>query len=569
MVSFNNSGSRTLLDAALDAIVAMDATGHVVEWNAAAERTFGYSCDFAIGARLSDLIVPPEARSRHEGALRRVLETGQANILGRRIELEAIRSDGARITVEMAISLTSAEGKNTFIGFLRDITNQKRTEAQLRESAQRLRSTCEHAFVGISEVDRQGRFLRANEHLCTLTGYSREELLTRDFSSITHPDDRVSDLDLFDRQMRGELPVYSHEKRYIRKDGAVVWVELEASTVADEKGWPLYGIRVVREVTERKLSQATNVRLAAVVECSLDAIVSFCPAGKLTTWNKAAEALFGYTAQEVIGRDADLLVPRGVSLQAPEGPRGMFDCAMMDGRVQVETVRQRKDGSLVHVWGTASRMEAPDGTTLGVSAIFRDITDRKRAEQRQQVMLHELNHRVRNTLAIVQSITARTLRTGGVDQSIATTLTDRLIALAGAHAVLSGESWKGGDLGAVVAKALSAHDRIRATGPAVRLSPEQVVMLSLVFHELATNAAKYGALSNETGQVDLSWKLSGDRLRLFWREQGGPQAKPPSRRGFGSQLIERLVQAEDRAMLSMRYEPTGAEVDIDVPALAA
>jgi two-component sensor histidine kinase len=101
----------------------------------------------------------------------------------------------------------------------------------------------------------------------------------------------------------------------------------------------------------------------------------------------------------------------------------------------------------------------------------------------------------------------------------------------------------------------------------VRLRPSLIVMLSLVLHELATNAAKYGALSNETGWVDLSWKLADDRLSLSWRENGGPPAEPPCRRGFGSQLIERLIRAEGGAVLSTRYEPTGAEVDIEVPVL--
>jgi two-component sensor histidine kinase len=242
----------------------------------------------------------------------------------------------------------------------------------------------------------------------------------------------------------GELGVYTHEKRFIRKDGALVWAELEASTVNDETGTPLYGIRVVR-----------------------------------------------------------------------------------------------------------------------------DITERKHAAEHQRVMMYELDHRVRNTLAIVQSVASHTLRAAGVDRSIATALTDRLIALAGAHAVLSSESWEGGDLDAVVTKVISAHERIRANGPAVRLRPSLIVMLSLVLHELATNAAKYGALSNETGWVDLSWDLAGDRLSLSWRESGGPPAEPPRRRGFGSQLIERLIRAEGGAVLSTRYEPTGAEVDIEVPVVVA
>ena len=214
-----------------------------------------------------------------------------------------------------------------------------------------------------------------------------------------------------------------------------------------------------------------------------------------------------------------------------------------------------KDGALVWVELEASTVNDETGTPLYGIRVVRDITERKHAAEHQRVMMYELDHRVRNTLAIVQSVASHTLRAAGVDRSIAAALTDRLIALAGAHAVLSSESWEGGDLDAVVAKVISAHERIRAKGPAVRLRPSLIVMLSLVLHELATNAAKYGALSNETGWVDLSWKLAGDRLSLSWRESGGPPAEPPRRRGFGSQLIERLIRAEGGAVLSTRYEP--------------
>jgi len=442
MDAFDSPGSRALLASALDAIIALDASGRVVEWNPAAEHVFGYTRDQAIGALLTDLISPPETRPHHEAALQRVLEPSQSTILGRHVDLEAIRSDGVRICVEAAIIAVPIHGPPLFVGCLRDITERKRAEAQHRESAQRLHATYEHAFVGITEVDPNGRYRRVNGHFCALTGYSRDELLARSFSEITHPEDRAGDLDLFRRQMQGELGVYTHEKRFIRQDSTIVWVELEASTVKDETGTPLYGIRVVR-----------------------------------------------------------------------------------------------------------------------------DITERKHAAEHQRVMLYELDHRVRNTLAIVQSIASHTLRAAGVDSSIAAALTDRLIALAGAHAVLSSESWEGGDLDAVVAKAISAHERIRVQGPVVRLRPSLIVMLSLVLHELATNAAKYGALSNETGWVDLSWKLADDRLSLSWRENGGPPAEPPCRRGVGSQLIERLIRAEGGAVLSTRYEPTGAEVDIEVPVL--
>jgi len=179
MDAFDSPGSRALLASALDAIIALDASGRVVEWNPAAEHVFGYTRDQAIGALLTDLISPPETRPHHEAALRRVLETRQSTILGRHVDLDASRSDGVRICVEAAIVAVPIHGPPLFVGFLRDTTERKRAEAQHRESAQRLHATYEHAFVGITEVDPNGRYRRVNGHFCALTGYSRDELLAR------------------------------------------------------------------------------------------------------------------------------------------------------------------------------------------------------------------------------------------------------------------------------------------------------------------------------------------------------------------------------------------------------
>ena len=157
----------------------------------------------------------------------------------------------------------------------------KSAQANHYLDAQRLRATYEHAFIGIGEVDRQGQFIRVNEHLCSITGYSRDELLGRSFLEITHPEDRDPARNLFCQQMRGERPVYSHQKRYVRKDGGVRWVELEASAVTDENGLPLYGIRIVRDVTERKRADAEVQQLRTAqlkAEAASEAQASFLAA---------------------------------------------------------------------------------------------------------------------------------------------------------------------------------------------------------------------------------------------------------------------------------------------------
>ncbi|UIJ70495.1 PAS domain S-box protein [Aurantimonas sp. HBX-1] len=241
-----------MLDAALDCIVTIDEQSLVLDWNPAAERTFGYQRADVLGEDISRLIVPPEQREGHCRGMAHYLTTGEGPMLGRRFEVEALRADGSRIPVELTVHPITIGNRTRFTASLRDITYRKEAEAALRESEQRLRSTYEHAFVSMAEVDTAGRFLLVNEQFSRLTGYSGDELLKLTFGEITHPDDRPADQEQFRRQMAGELDVYTLEMRCLHKDGHVVSVELAASRVDDMEGQPLYGVRVVRDITERR-----------------------------------------------------------------------------------------------------------------------------------------------------------------------------------------------------------------------------------------------------------------------------------------------------------------------------
>lgn len=221
------------------------------------------------------------------------------------------------------------------------------------------------------------------------------------------------------------------------------------------------------------------------------------------------------------------------------------------------------DGTVRWVLGCARIIRGPDGEPLQLIGSAEDITERKEAEERLQLMVHELNHRVKNSMAVVQAITARTLRDDAEPLAARRNLTSRLLALARAHDLLTAESWAGADLATVAARSLAAvmaePGRIVIEGPSVRLRPPAALTFALVFHELATNALKYGALSGEEGSVALNWTLSDDgrRLDLCWRETGGPFVAPPSRRGFGSHLIERGLAAEVGGKVQITYPPEG------------
>jgi PAS domain S-box-containing protein len=209
----------------------------------------------------------------------------------------------------------------------------------------------------------------------------------------------------------------------------------------------------------------------------------------------------------------------------------------------------------------------PAGEGLGVR--FRDISDRKRAEAHRDLLIGELNHRVRNTLATVQAIAAQTLGSAGVDPGVQRALEARLIALSTVHNVLTEENWSSADLHDLVWSALRPHgaDRPRFTveGPGLRVRPNGAVALSMALHELCTNAIKYGALSVAAGHVSVAWTAAQDRFRLHWRESGGPAVAAPGRRGFGSRLIERGIAAELLGAAEIAYEPAGVVCTIEAP----
>jgi two-component sensor histidine kinase len=198
----------------------------------------------------------------------------------------------------------------------------------------------------------------------------------------------------------------------------------------------------------------------------------------------------------------------------------------------------------------------------------------KRAAEHQRLLIDELNHRVKNTLATVQSIAAQTLRTAETKEDAREALEMRLLALSRAHDVLTRESWEGADLIEVVAKALepyqvSGESRFHIRGPHVRVTPRMSLALAMALHELATNAVKYGALSNKTGTIEVTWKVQNGaappRLSLRWTETGGPPVVAPRRRGFGSRLIERSLAQDLDGQVEIAFAPTGVVCTVDAP----
>jgi two-component sensor histidine kinase len=198
-------------------------------------------------------------------------------------------------------------------------------------------------------------------------------------------------------------------------------------------------------------------------------------------------------------------------------------------------------------------------------ALRAEVAQRKQSEERQQMLVHELNHRVKNMLATVQSVARQSL--GSPERSgPARDFEERLMALAWAYEILTREHWAGASLSEVIERTLAPHmdraaPRLALDGPSLWLTPNQAISLALAMHELATNAVKYGALSTDSGRIGVRWRIleraGTRRLDLEWRESGGPPVSPPQRRGFGSRLIERSLSGELHGAVTMSFDPAG------------
>jgi PAS domain S-box-containing protein len=441
------------------AVCICDPDGHIVQYNSRAVEVWGrapkpgethehftsqakfYS---AGGERL------PESR------LSQVLRTGEPV---RNEEVVVQRVDGTRVAVLINIDpLLDARGKMVgVVTCFQDITERKqvhealeKSQQDLQQQQQRWNATYEHAAIGIVEIDADGGFLRVNESICDITGLTREELLGWKLFARTHPDDRDVDEELYRRQVKGEIGFYSIEKRFVRKDGRVIWCSIRSSTVRDADGNFLYGVRVVQ-----------------------------------------------------------------------------------------------------------------------------DITDRKEAEDRQKLLMDELNHRVKNTLATVQSLAAQTARGTDSPQAFRQSFEGRLIALSQAHDQLTRRHWASADLRAIAIAAVTPYlsagqERVSIVGDDVTVTPRVALTLAMVLHELTTNAAKYGSLSVPAGRVDLHWRIvhapsQQPILWLEWRESGGPQVSPPERQGFGSRFIEGSIGSELQGTARLSFDPAGLRCTMEIP----
>jgi PAS domain S-box-containing protein len=315
--------------------------------------------------------------------------------------------------------------------------------------------------------------------------------------------------------------------------------------------------------------------LAAIVESSDDAIVSKSLSGVITTWNKGAERLFGYTADEAIGHPITIVIPPD---RLDEEPAILARIQAGERVNHFETIRRRKDGTLVDISLTILPIRDDNGKIIGASKIARDISERKRTAEHQELLLREMHHRVKNLFAITGSIITLAARTATTTTELAAGMKDRLMALSRAHAMtlpsLNGEAATGTPqttLFQLLSNILAPYERDGANhwqliGDDIDIGGTKITNFALLFHELATNAAKYGALSVEEGKLDIAATMKSEMLEIVWLESSGPPqaALEPRSIGFGSRL-EQIISQSLGVEIARDWMPNGLSIRLSVP----
>jgi PAS domain S-box-containing protein len=453
--------------------------------------------------------------------------------------------------------------------FLAAVADERRATARLRESERRFRLMADSSPALIWVTDEDGRIVFANRRYRELFGRPAEAMHGDGWRDIVHR----ADVETFEAAFRAAFAArerFERDVRVVDGAGAVRWLHCEGVPRFARGRFAGYtGVNV--DITAAKLAEQAIRDSEATSHLALRA-------GNMSSWrwDMKTGMMSAVGSVEIFGYGAGTVSPASeVTDRIHPDDRAMAEAATLKAiaarepySLEYRFVQPNGDVSWLATHAQPLFDDAGQLTHLiGVSQI---ITERKRAEAHRQLLVNELNHRVKNTLAVVQGLAQQSFKDERVPSELRSAFEGRLMALAAAHNVLTRENWESAPLRQIVDDAVRPFGpaRFRTSGPDLRIEPKPAVSLALALHELATNAAKYGALSAEGGSVELDWTVQpGDALgfHLRWCETGGPAVAPPTHRGFGSRLIERGLAAELDGEVKMDYRPDGVCCDIRAP----
>ncbi|HEY1735144.1 MAG TPA: PAS domain S-box protein [Methylovirgula sp.] len=461
------------------------------------------------------------------------------------------------------------------ITLVRSLLNLRRTKTALQETEARLKLAQDAGGLAVFDWNLlTGRAIWSDRfaELFELPDAARDMPFNSDvIRDRLHPDDRAGLQDYF-RAFVADGGVFDRDFRIVSSDGITRWITARGKFIKGPSGRLERIFCLSLDMTDRKESDLRNAQLAEIVASSIDAIFSIDFSDTILTWNNGAERLFGYTAQEALGRKADFLVPDKVLSER----RANMQRLLAGEAIEYQTRGLHKDGQSIDVWIRGAPVRGLDGNFVGGSLIVRDITAQTQREAHVRFLMRELTHRSKNLLAVIQAMARQSLILQTTPEDFVERFSERLSGLAGSHDLLSSDDWAGASLVQLIRSQLQHYGdlfgtRIQLQGPDLILRPEAAQNIGIALHELSTNAAKFGALSVPEGKVTISWKFTtgandARRMHMNWEEKDGPPVVPPDHRGFGHMVMDKITGQALGGRSQAQFAPEGVSWTLDVPA---
>jgi PAS domain S-box-containing protein len=559
------------------AIFVMDERQQCAFMNRAAEELTGYRFEETRGRPLHDVIHNRYPDGRHypleECPIDRAFPE-RNQVQGEEL---FVHKDGSFYPVAFTAS-PIRDDQGLPIGTIieaRAIAEERAQQAALRESEERLRAITNSVDQMIWSTQPTGHHDYFNQRWYDFTGVTPGSTDGEGWNALFHPEDRQRTWDTWRQSLETGTP-YHIEYRLRHRSGDYRWVLGRAQPVRSADGEIVRWYGTCTDIQDLKEAETelrrTSALLHLIGDSTPDLIYAKDRDSRILYANRAAYEIIGRPAEQVIGHsDLDWA-------EDPAQARAIIandQAVMASGETRdVDEPFTTPAGETRHYRSVKSPLRDAAGGIIGLVGVTSDVTTRRQAEERERLLAREVDHRAKNLLAVVQSIVqlTRAEDIAGFTRS----LSGRIQSLARAHSLLAASRWEGADLKQLMTEELApfaarGSGRVSVSGPAIKLRPEAAQALALVIHELATNGAKYGALSGETGQVEIEWSMAADsgepRLCIHWREQGGPAVSgPPTRRGFGSTVMQASVERQLKGKVRLGWQPQGLTCELVLPA---
>lgn len=443
-------------------------------------------------------------------------------------------------------------------------------ESQVASEAREQRLIDAAQDFAIYELDREGRILTWNKGAERLKGWKANEIIGKPYNVLHTPESRAQNSAGRELKIAAESGRFEEEAPRMRKDGSIFAAHVSLFPLRDDRGDVTGFVKVTRDISDRskagKAILESRRRMEGIVQSAMDAIITIDEQQRIVLFNPAAEKVFGISSDEILGKPVTELIPERLRAGHAAHVRRFFDSGVLNRPLTSEDalMARRASGEEFPIEASISQVTV-GGEKVG-TIILRDITERKTSEEARLLLAREVDHRAKNALAVAQALVG--LTKADTVEDFAEAIRGRISSLARAHSLLAQSQWRGVPLEQLIRDELlpySKESQLSVHGPPIACSAAAVQSLSLLFHELATNAVKHGALGREGGHVHVHWNLNADAMIVSWKESGGPKVAPPKRLGFGTKLLRQVTGRQLDAQLDFHWNPSGLCVEIQLP----